>query len=162
MNKTVFLAYPLTAAVSLASNDHFVSALRSGFLREGWHVRPDPPDEERLSPVRDGVAPADRLSVNLQAVASADALVVLVPDVVEPSSIWVELGVALATRVPVVVVAPATRRMPYLAQLAIDACDGRLGRVTADVPPMAGQTSAIVDQVLRVTEAAVEHRARGG
>lgn len=154
MSRSVFLAYPLSGAADLDELEAFVNSVRRRLDGAGWQVLPERGGPERLR--QDQVAsPAEVLASNVSAVTGADVLVLLLPAVTEPTSIWVELGMALAARRPVVVVAPPEATIPHLALLALAAggADGlhRAKRVEARVP---GETEFVDHLVGRIIIAA--------
>lgn len=141
MTARVFLAYPLTSGAHLASLEVFEGLLRKRLSHDGWDVLPIEGGPERVTQSADRATSVTRLSSNVVGVTRSDALVLLVPELREPSSIWVEFGMALAAGGAVIIVGPAEAKLPYLACLALEAGaadptgEWQVSRVVAELPP---------------------------
>lgn len=121
MNRpTIFLAYPISAVKDRDAVDVFVRALDRGFAAAGWHVRPNIAGRERSTPDAD-LASAGVLTSNVEGILSSDIVVIVAAGEAEPTSIWVEFGIALGAKIPLVLLAPYGRAIPFLARLAVDA-----------------------------------------
>jgi hypothetical protein len=59
------------------------------------------------------------LASNVEGVVTSDLLLVIATEMDEPSSIWVEAGMAIARGVPLVVVATPQVRLPFLVRAAL-------------------------------------------
>lgn len=137
MTQTVFLAYPLSKARDLYAVEHFVGVLRDQLVSGGYAVLPELGGPERIE-LTSGVAVSSVLSSNIAAVAGSDLVVLLVPENEEPSSIWVELGMALAAGRPAIIVGPRTARIPFLAGLSVQESPSNVRpgrRIFSAIPP---------------------------
>jgi hypothetical protein len=56
---------------------------------------------------------------NIEGIVTSDLLLVIVTEMDEPSSVWVEVGVAIARGVPLVVVADPYVRLPFLVRAVV-------------------------------------------
>lgn len=119
MNRKVFLAYPLTTSLNLFILEQFVRQLREGFEAAGWDVLPVDGGFERINAATRDLTPADLLASNVAAVTGSDLLVVLSPPALEPSSIWIELGMALAYKRPIIIIGGNDLHIPFLGRLAV-------------------------------------------
>lgn len=149
-SRSTFLAYPLSGVPDLAALELFVDTLRSRFEDAGWHVLPEFDGPERIVMGHE-LAPSRVLASNIAGVTGADVLVLLLPDVPEPTSVWVELGMALAARRSLVVVAPPNAVLPYLARLALAAGTHTAKMVEAKVPGEPTLVDKLVERVVAAT-----------
>lgn len=124
MSWKVFLAYPLQAAEDLADTERLAQMVRQGLEASGYTVRPGSGDSERAALHATVPDAKVRLGSNVAGVTGADFLVVLLSPMREPSSIWVEVGMALAVGRPVVLAGPAGVEIPFLVRLAVHASRG--------------------------------------
>jgi len=154
MEPTVFLAYPLTMAGDLPNLSEFVSSLRRALIADGWGVSPVEDGIRRLWSPSEGRPAEGLLSSNVRGVTTSELLVVLVPTALEPSSIWVELGMALAARLPIIIVGEEGVRIPFLGRLAVSAVTGehRGSRVLAAVPPLPSTREDVIRKVVAAAD----------
>lgn len=144
---SVFIAHPQTTAIDLAAIDRLAEMFRDNFLDRGWVVLPlhREPLDAADAHVRIGDG-ASLLASNVESIVRSDLLLVIATELEEPSSIWVEAGIAIARNVPLVVVADPTVRMPFLVRtataLGAHAIGGRPGRLvlTSSLSAPADQT----------------------
>ncbi|WP_199421593.1 hypothetical protein [Actinotalea solisilvae] len=162
MTGVVFIAYPLTTTPDLAGVERWVIQLRARLVASGMDVVPKLGGRERALAAA-GEPDGDLLESNVAAVTRADVVVVLLPTIVEPSSIWVELGMALAARRPLVVAGPADAALPFLARLALQGpgpggddgtADARPSavRILVDVPPSDDAAAASLERVVAAVQ----------
>lgn len=110
MTGRVFLARPLSDVAEPAPLDELCRSLSAELHAAGWTV----------GPVREAVPPDGGRALvagNVEGILGSDLLLVIG----EPgttSSIWVEVGVALAGGVPVAVLARPGDRLPFLVEQA--------------------------------------------
>ncbi len=78
-----------------------------------------------------GDGPGVSFQKNLDAIGVSRCLLLVVPsDEIDRSSVWIELGMAMALRLPVIIAAPDETHIPFLARRALDgAVDGGSTRV---------------------------------
>lgn len=143
MKRSVFLAYPLTTTHELELLELFVNQLRIRLSEEDITVQPKSGGPERIASSSLGATDQNLLASNVDKIASSDVFVLLLPSIQEPSSVWMELGIAIAARRAIVIVGPSDAPMPFLGRLALQV--GGLGgneirgaaRVISEVIPKA-------------------------
>lgn len=163
MSRKVFLAYPLTKAEDLPRFEPFLARLRHEFETSGWIVFPSDEGQKRMAAATERRSRGAVLASNVAAVTTSDLLVVLVSPAREPSSIWVELGMALAQRRPIIIVGDVVDRLPFLGRLAVASEIGefRGSHIRAAVPPDLSQESSVVAQVIGAAQQYTEQPGSG-
>lgn len=117
----VFIAHPMSSAREPAAVDRAVRMLRSTFAGRGWSVYPQ--RATALAELNDQVQRGNGrpiLEANVESIVTSDLLVVLVADALEPSSIWIEIGIALARGVPIAILSGESTSLPFLVRAALD------------------------------------------
>lgn len=114
----VFLAYPMTSTGQLDRIDKFFKELTRALVDYGLDVSPQDSGATRVSASESFSTPWQVAEANIRSVLAADALVVLSYSTTTPSSIWIEMGIALAAEIPVVLVCEDAAGLPYLARAA--------------------------------------------
>jgi hypothetical protein len=112
---SVFIAHPLSAAKNLPATERLVRLFRDAFLDRGWTVRPRRGEsvDALNARVRAGLG-TSLVASNVEGIVASDLLLVIATEMDEPSSVWVEAGVAIARAIPLVVVADPSVRLPFL------------------------------------------------
>jgi nucleoside 2-deoxyribosyltransferase len=117
---SVFIAHPLSTAKDLPHTERLVQLFREAFVSQGWKVRPS--RGEAVDTLNDRVRSGGGVSLvtsNIEGIVASDLLLVIVTEMDEPSSVWVEAGVALARSIPLVVVATTAVALPFLIRAAV-------------------------------------------
>jgi hypothetical protein len=118
--QSVFIAYPMTAAKDLSATERLVRQFRAGFLSRKWTVRPRRGESvEAIDARMRAGGGASLVSSNIEGIGLSDLLLVVATEMEEPSSVWVEVGVAMARGIPLVVVAEPSVRLPFLVRAAV-------------------------------------------
>ena len=120
MTKSVFLAHPLSTSDAIDSAEHWATLIRVRLIEKGMDVLPTTYGADRIATNRRGNAKREILTSNIAGVELADILVLLLTPAAEPSSIWVELGIAMLAKKSVVIIGPASQPVPFLARLLLD------------------------------------------
>lgn len=135
-SRLVFVAHPLSAVRDPDNTKRIVDMVRTAFRDRGWDVRPAETDDMSFERRAAASAAPDIVRANIDAVRTSDLLVVVAGDFAEPSSIWVEAGIALAVAVPVAVLSDDRTRLPFLLRAAVGLELGT-GRPAAVIVPLA-------------------------
>lgn len=117
---SVFIAYPLSTAKDLPATEHLVQLFREAFVDRGWTVRPRRGESVGALNARvraGGGAPL--VASNIEGIVTSDLLLVIATEMDEPSSVWVEAGVAIARGVPLIVIADPHVHLPFLVRAAV-------------------------------------------
>lgn len=153
---SVFLAYPISAVAEPSWVDAWADVVDDSFSQAGWSVCPNRNDRSCRATLRGEVVDGALLARNIRNIVESDVVTLLAADAVEPSSIWVEFGVAIAARVPVVLVRSADRRLPFLVDLARTSGPSapcRFAEVTYDLSrPPGGTSGGLGRRLVRVAE----------
>jgi hypothetical protein len=117
---SVFIAQPLSTAKDLPDTERLVQLFHEAFVIRGWKVRPRRSESvDALNHLLQGDGGASLVARNIENIVISDLLLVIATEMEEPSSIWVETGVALARGIPLVVVATTTAvHVPFLIRAA--------------------------------------------
>jgi nucleoside 2-deoxyribosyltransferase len=114
----LFLAYPMSSTGELDRIDAFVKDLTRALVGAGLDVAPQESGATRISANGSSSTPWQIADANIRSVLAADALVVLSYSTRAPSSIWIEMGIAFAADIPVVLVCEDAAGLPFLAHAA--------------------------------------------
>lgn len=117
---SVFIAHPLSSAKDLLFTEHLVQLFRDAFVARGWTVRPRRGESVGAlnARIRAGRG-APLVASNIEGIVTSDLLLVIVTEMGEPSSVWVEAGAAIARGVPLVVIADPHVPLPFLVRAAV-------------------------------------------
>ena len=141
LEPSAFIAHPLSTAKDLPSTERLVQQFRDAFAGRGWRVRPHRDDSVAAlnASLRTGGG-ASLVTRNIEGIVTSDLLLVIATEMDEPSSVWVEAGVALARGVPLVVLTTPAVTLPFLVRAALasgaDTTGGSLRRrpLAASIP----------------------------
>jgi hypothetical protein len=132
----VFVGHAVTGTTEAAAVVEVVSGLRHELTDWGWQVRPDiVVDTAVADQVRAGEG-RRLVQRNVDHIATSALLVLLADHAADTSSLWIEAGVAIASCVPVAVVADAHTTLPFLLASAFGDDPGPLPacrRLTANL-----------------------------
>ncbi len=155
-SRSVFLAYPVSAVTGPSWVDAWADVVDASFTQAGWSVCPSRHDRCCRASLRDEAVDDALLARNVQNIVESDIVTLLAADAMEPSSIWVEFGVAIAARVPVVLVRSPDRHLPFLADLARTSGPSapcRFAEVTFDLSrPPVGTSGGLGRRLVKVAE----------
>lgn len=147
----VFLAQPVSNVTDSHSVNKFTLALSRSFTKSGWIATPKAIGQARgaadCGPIENGRL----LSSNIEGILSSDLVVIVAAAATEPTSIWVELGVALGAGVPILLVTPVDRPIPFLARVAgttLPHSKWSLDRLEMQLPTTSAQLELAVDRVV--------------
>ena len=117
---SVFIAYPLSTARDPRETGRLVKLFRDVFVSGGWEVNPRRGESiEALNDRLRSGGGASLVARNIEGIVTSDLLLVIAAEMDEPSSVWVEAGVALARGIPLIVVAISAVSLPFLIRAAV-------------------------------------------
>ena len=117
---SVFIAHPLSTAKDLPDTERLVQLFREAFVSRGWKVRPRRGESvEALNDRLRSGGGASLVTCNIEGIITSDLLIVIVTEMDEPSSVWIEAGAALGRGIPLVVVATEAVSLPFLIRAAV-------------------------------------------
>ena len=113
----IFLASPLTVSHLASSVRTQVESVRDALVRHGGFTVFCAVSYRGSG----GPEPGVSFQKNLDAVGASHRLLLVVPaDEIDRSSVWIELGMAMALQRPVIIAAPDETHIPFIARRALD------------------------------------------
>jgi hypothetical protein len=151
MTRTAFVAHPITEVSAPDRLWSALAALRRALVGNGWTVRPTIIAGDGQTQILDPATNSATFRSNVSGIENSDLLIVVAWPSSAPTSIWLEVGIALGANVPVLI-ADYGAALPFLIRLAKESSPDSTGIRVLDTSALAENAGGLAAMVTEVCD----------